>query len=99
MKKLTLAIVAVLGIASMAHAQDRAHRQYAQRTDPYALVYSFWAYHQVPDAYNPGLNRYGGHGIVVGTRLRCNVCGTVGHYSCGAAVPLFYTHFTWDMMP
>jgi hypothetical protein len=99
MKKITLTIVAILGLAGAAHAQDREHRQYVQRTDPYALVYIFWAYHQVPDAYNPALMRFGGQGIVVGTNLRCNVCGTVGHYSCGAAVPLYLTHFTWDLMP
>jgi hypothetical protein len=99
MSKIAFTVVALLGLASTANAQDRAHRRYAQRTDPYALVYEFWAYHQVPDEYNPALMRFGGAGIVVGTNLRCKVCGTVGHVNCGAAVPLFFTHFTWELMP
>jgi hypothetical protein len=99
MKRIALTIVALLALASTAHAQDRAHRQYSQRTDHYAQVFNYWAYHQAfPDGFNPG-TLYGGFGIVVGTNIRCRVCGTAGHTSCGANVPLYVSHYTWDMMP
>ena len=98
MKKISLTIVALLGLAGTAHAQDRAHRQYVQRTDHYAQVFNYWASVEAPHGFNPGI-LYGGQGIVVGTRLRCSVCGTAGHYACGANVPLYVTHYTWNMMP
>jgi hypothetical protein len=99
MKRIALTFVALLGLAaSAAHAQERAQHRYVQRTDHYAQVFNYWASFELPHGFNPGIV-YGGSGIVVGTRIRCNVCGTVGHYSCGAAVPLYVTHYTWDMMP
>jgi hypothetical protein len=42
---------------------------------------------------------FGGTGIVVGTRLTRNACGAVGHTSCEANVPLYATHYSWEMMP
>jgi hypothetical protein len=36
---------------------------------------------------------------VVGTRIRCQVCDAVGHVNCGAAVPLYISHFSWNLMP
>jgi hypothetical protein len=99
MKRIALTIAALLGLASTAHAQDRAHNHYVQRTDHYAQVFDYWAYHLAPDSGLTPIAIYRGSGIVVGTNLRCNVCGAVGHYSCGARVPLYMTHYTWDMMP
>ena len=99
MKKIGLTVVVLLlGLAGTAHAQDRAQRHYSQRTDPYALVYNYWAHQQIPGGFDPG-TLFGGAGIVVGTRLRCNACGALGHYSCGVNVPLFFTHYSWEMMP
>jgi hypothetical protein len=98
MKKTALAIVALLGLSSTADAQDHARRPYLQRSDPYAQIFSYWASVQVPDGVSP-IILIRGQGIVVGTRIRCNVCGTAGHTSCGANVPLFATHYSWDMMP
>ena len=98
MKKIALVIIALLGLASTAQAQDRAHRRYFQRTDHYAQVFNYWSSQLSPDMPIP-IALFGGEGIVVGTRLRCNVCDAPGHVSCGAAVPLYVSHFVWDMMP
>jgi hypothetical protein len=97
--KTALAFIAVLALASTAQAQDRVRHRYTQRTDHYAQVFNYWAANLPAEApFNPGV-LFGGAGFVVGTRLTCNVCGAVGHYSCGAAVPLYVSHYTWDMMP
>jgi hypothetical protein len=98
MKRLALTILALTALAGTAFAQDRARHQYSQRTDPYALVFNYWAEQQFPEGFNAGFV-YRGTGFVVGTNLRCNVCGAAGHYSCGANVPLFFTHYAWLMMP
>src|SRR5262249_22785954 len=98
MKKIAFTIFALLGMAGASHAQDRAHRHYTQRTDHYAQVFNYWASVQLPEGVNP-VAVFGGQGIVVGTRHRCNVCGTAAHISCGANVPLYMTHYSWDMMP
>jgi hypothetical protein len=99
MKRIALAIVVLLGLASTADAQDRARHQYIQRTDHYAPVFNYWAYHLGTDSGLIPVATFGGSGTVVGTSLRCNVCGTVGHYSCGVRVPLYFTHYSWEMMP
>jgi hypothetical protein len=99
MKKFAFAIVAILGVASTAHAQDRAHHHYVQRTDHYAQAFNYWSSVLPPDLAISPITVFGGTGIVVGTNLRCNACGAVGHYSCGARVPLYVTHYTWNMMP
>jgi hypothetical protein len=98
MKKIALAIIALIGLGSTAHAQDRPQRRYFQRTDHYAQVFNYWSSQLTPDMPSPFMF-FGGSGVVVGTRLRCNVCDELGHISCGAAVPLYISHFTWDMMP
>jgi hypothetical protein len=84
MKKIALAIVAMLLFSSTAHAQKRAKRRYVQRPDPYAKLFSDWSSAQIPE-YS-GINtsaRMGGSGMSVGTSMTCNACGTPGHYSCG----------------
>jgi hypothetical protein len=98
MKKIAFTILALLGMARASQAQDRAHHRYSQRTDHYAQVFNYWASVQLPHGVTP-VTLFGGQGFVVGTRIRCNVCGTVGHISCGANVPLYMSHYTWDMMP
>src|SRR5580704_14798331 len=99
MKKNALIVAVLLGLAGTAHAQDRARNHYLQRTDHYAPVFNYWASQLGPDSGLTPVAFYGGSGIVVGTRLTCNACGAVGHYSCGARVPLYVTHYSWDMMP
>ncbi len=100
MKRIALAVVALLGLASTSHAQDRILNRYVQRTDHYAQVFNYWAFQLGTDSgLTPVAIAYRGSGIVVGTSLRCNACGAVGHYSCGARVPLYMTHYAWDMMP
>jgi hypothetical protein len=99
MKKIALAIVTILGFASTAQAQNRAPHQYVQRTDQYAQIINYWSSVLPPDLAISPIAFFGGTGIVVGTNLRCNACGAIGHYSCGANVPKFGTHYTWDMMP
>jgi hypothetical protein len=99
MKRTALTVAVLLGLAGTADAQDRARRQYFQRTDHYAQVFNYWANQLGPDSGLIPVAVYGGSGIVVGTNLRCNVCGAVGHYSCGAAVPLYLIHYSWEMMP
>jgi hypothetical protein len=100
MKKIALAIIVLIGLGGTAHAQDRAHRRYFQRTDHYAQVINYWASQLSPElaGMTPRIV-FGGDGIVVGTRIRCKVCDAVGHVNCGAAVPLYVSHFAWDMMP
>jgi hypothetical protein len=99
MKKIALAIVAILAFASTSHAQDRMRHHYVQRTDPYAEVFNYWSSVLPPDLPVSPIGFFGGTGIVVGTNLRCNACGALGHYSCGANVPRYFIHFTWFMMP
>jgi hypothetical protein len=100
MRRIALTIAALLlGLASTADAQDRARSRYVQRTDHYAQVLNYWAYQLGPDSGLTPVAVFGGSGIVVGTNLRCNACGAVGHYSCGANVPLYITHYSWELMP
>ncbi len=99
MKRIALTVAALLGFAGTAHAQDRAQPHYVQRTDHYAQVFNYWAYQLGTDSGLAPVAVYGGSGIVVGTNLRCNVCGAVGHSSCGARVPLYIIHYSWEMMP
>ena len=87
MKKIVLVIVAVLILTSTANAQKRVKRRYVQRTDPYAQFFSDWA--TALQAEYSGIDRnarIGGSGMAVGTNITCNVCGTAGHYSCGAGL-------------
>ena len=99
-KKLALAIGLVLGLSIQAQAQHHhAQRHYHQRTDHYAGYFNYWALYQGPySSYVPG-SQLGGAGMVVGTSLSCNVCGMAGHYSCGANVPVYVNHYSWDFMP
>jgi hypothetical protein len=99
MKRIALTIAALLGLTISVSAQDRAARRYSQRTDHYAPVFNYWAYHLGTDSPFTPVATFGGTGIVVGTRLTCNACGAVGHVSCGANVPLYMTHYSWEMMP
>jgi hypothetical protein len=99
MKKFGLTILALLAFASTAHAQHRVPHHYTQRTDHYAQVFNYWSSVLPPDIGMIPVGTFGGSGIVVGTNLRCNACGAVGHYSCGVNVPLYITHYAWMMMP
>ena len=99
MRTIVLTIAILVGLASTAHAQDRANRRYTQRTDHYSQVFNYWAYHLGTDSGLTPIATFGGSGIVVGTRITCNACGAVGHISCGANVPLYATHYSWEMMP
>jgi hypothetical protein len=99
MRRIALTIAALIVLVSTAQAQDRARPRHVQRTDHYAQVFNYWAYQLGTDSGLTPVTVFGGSGIVVGTNLRCNVCGAVGHISCGANVPLYITHYSWDMMP
>jgi hypothetical protein len=89
MKKIALAIVAILVFSSTAHAQKkRVRHRYVQRPDPYAQIFNDWASGQKSDFR--GISTcatMGGSGSVFGTNISCNVCGADGHYSCGAGLP------------
>ena len=99
MKRFALTIATLLGLATTAEAQDRGQHRYTQRTDPYGHVFNYWAYSLGLDSEFTPVMVHRGTGYVVGTRLRCNVCGAAGHYSCGANVPLYMAHYSWFMMP
>ena len=99
MRTIAFTIAALIGLASTAHGEDRVNRRYIQRTDQYSQIFNYWAYHLGTDSGLTPIAIFGGTGIVVGTNLSCNACGAVGHYSCGANVPLFATHYSWEMMP
>jgi hypothetical protein len=96
MKRIALVIAALLGLAATADAQDHGQHRYTQRTDPYGHVFNYLL--GLDSEFTP-VTVHRGTGFVVGTRIRCNVCGAAGHYSCGANVPLYMTHYSWFMMP
>jgi hypothetical protein len=85
MKKIALAVVAILLFAGTAHAQKRVKKhRYVQRTDRYAQVFNDWSASLQPEYSGINTNaRIGGSGMSVGTDMSCYDCGTAGHYSCG----------------
>jgi hypothetical protein len=99
MKRIALAIVAILALSSTAHAQKRVRHRYVQQTDPYAKLFNDWASGQTTDFR--GISTcatIGGSGSVFGSSISCNVCGTDGHYTCGAGASSCPTNYLYQSL-
>jgi hypothetical protein len=100
MKQIALALVVIVLCANTAHAQKkRMKRRYVQRPDAYAQLFSDWASGLQPE-YS-GIDRcatIGGSGMVFGTSISCNDCGTAGHYSCGAGASSCPRNFLYQTL-